>query len=156
MISCYYFLYLYMVFLTLFSHCFHTFLQNNFQCSFHNYKLKFIIINSYEHFKFIELNPQLNIVESFITHCSSDSSMSYHPYCTSVMSIVKSYNSISLSRFKSISPTILGSNVCQLQTSLTLHCLVKISLLTVSYKLHYSVNVANVFGVLIIIGHIDS
>ena len=63
-----------MVFLTLFSHCF----MKKLQCSFHRYKLKFINIKSYEHFKLIELNPQLNRVKSFITHLPSHSPVSYH------------------------------------------------------------------------------
>ena len=54
---------------------FHSF-WNSFQCSLNNYKLKLIIINSYEHFKPIELNPQLNPENSFRTHCHSKSSVS--------------------------------------------------------------------------------
>ena len=68
MISWYYFLYLCMDFLTL--------LWNSYQFSLHHYKLKFIIINSYDNFKLIEFSPQLNPVESLITHCSSDPSVS--------------------------------------------------------------------------------
>ena len=61
-----------MVLLTLFSHCF----IEQFQCYFHHSKLNFIIINTYEHFKIIELNTQLNKVESLRTYCCSDSSVS--------------------------------------------------------------------------------
>ena len=68
-----YFLYVYMVLLTLFSHYFIEKFQSYFRCS----KLKLIILNSYEHFNRIELNSQLNPVESNITHCSLDSSVSY-------------------------------------------------------------------------------
>ena len=55
-----------------------TVLYNSFKCSLHHFTLYLIILNWYEYFKFIELNPQLNSVESFITHFSSDSSVSYH------------------------------------------------------------------------------
>ena len=66
MSSCSYFLYLYMVFIdTIF-----TLFIEQFQYIFHHYNLKFIILNSYEHFKLIEFNPQLNLVESFRTHFS--------------------------------------------------------------------------------------
>ena len=44
---------------------------------FHNYVLKFIILNSYEKLKIIEFNPKLNTVESFRTHFYSDSSVSF-------------------------------------------------------------------------------
>ena len=37
----------------------------------------FIILNFNEHFKLIELNPNLNPVKSFIAHCYSDSSVYY-------------------------------------------------------------------------------
>ena len=40
------------------------------------YKLKLIIINSNENLKLIDSNPQLNPVESFRTHCSSNSYVS--------------------------------------------------------------------------------
>ena len=62
-----------MVFLTLFSQCF----IEKFQCYFHHSKLKFIILNSYEYSELIDLNPQLNTVESSRTHFSSDSSVLY-------------------------------------------------------------------------------
>ena len=45
---------------------FFTLFIEHFQCSFHHSKIKFIIINLYEHLKIIEWNPQLNTVESFI------------------------------------------------------------------------------------------
>ena len=44
---------------------------------FHHYKIKFIILNSYEHFKLIEPNPQLNQADSVRPHCSSDSFVSF-------------------------------------------------------------------------------
>ena len=44
-------------------------MQNIFQCSFHRSELKFVILNSYEHFRRIEPDPQLNPVKSFRTHC---------------------------------------------------------------------------------------
>ena len=54
-------------------------------CSLYSHKILstvfnviLIIINSYEHFKLIESNTQLNPFESFRTHCSSDSYVSYH------------------------------------------------------------------------------
>ena len=54
-------------------HFFHTVLFNSFQCSFHSYKLKFIILNSYEHLKFIESNPCINtfrihFIEALLYH----------------------------------------------------------------------------------------
>ena len=56
-----------------------------FQCYFHHSKLKFIVINAYEHLKLIDSNHHLNPVKSFRTHCSSYSYVSYHPpkYCWS-------------------------------------------------------------------------
>ena len=45
---------------------------------FYHYKIEFIILNSYEHFKLVKLNTQLNPVEEFRTKFSSDSSVSYH------------------------------------------------------------------------------
>ena len=62
-----------MFFLTLFYNVLH----NSFECSIHDSKIKFIILNSYEHFKPIESNPQFNPVETIITHFYSDSSV-YH------------------------------------------------------------------------------
>ena len=59
-------------------HCFHTVLYNSSKCSFPCSKLKFSIINSYEHFKLIYSNPRLNTVELVITHCSSYSYVSYN------------------------------------------------------------------------------
>ena len=53
---------------------------------------------------------------------------------------------------KFIFPNICGSNVCQLQTSLTPNCSVKSSLFIISHKVYSSVNVYGVFSVLIIIG----
>ena len=44
------------------------FLLNIFECSLHHYKLKFIVINSYEHFKLIWFSPQFNSVELLRTH----------------------------------------------------------------------------------------
>ena len=41
----------------------------------------FIFINSYENFKLIELNPQLNLVDSYRTHWYSESSISYQEVC---------------------------------------------------------------------------
>ena len=64
MSSCSYFLYLYMVFLKLFSR---TVLN-----------VLYIIRNSQENFKLIEYSPQINPVEELITYCYSDSSISYH------------------------------------------------------------------------------
>ena len=52
-----------------------------------------------------------------------------------------------------ISPKIIGSNVCQLQTSLTLHFLVKIVLFAISVKIHFYVNVSGVFGVFTILSY---
>ena len=114
-----------MVVLTLFSHCF----IETFQCSFHNSKVKFIILNSYEYFKIIESSPQLNLVKLFRIYSSSDSSVSCHPSSASVLSIVKSYHIISESRIQIIFPNIIGSNFCQLQTYLTSQCFVQIALL---------------------------
>ena len=57
--------------------CFHTVLYDIFQCYFHHYKIKFIIVNSYKNFKCIDSNHQLNTVKSFITYFSSDSFVSY-------------------------------------------------------------------------------
>ena len=81
------------------------------------------------------MRPQLNPFKLFRTHCSSDSSVSFHLYLTSVLSMVKSYNSIPYSMIQFLFPNILGYNVCKLQTSLTPHRLVQISLLTISCKL---------------------
>ena len=130
MISCSFFLYLYVVFLTLFP----IVLLN----------ALFVILNSYTHFKRIESSTKLNPVESFITHCSSEYSVSFHPSLASVLSIIKYYHIISKSRIQFIFPNIIGYNVCQLQTSLTPHRLMQISLFTISYKIHYS---GNVYGV---------
>ena len=63
-------------------------------CFLHSYKLKFIILNSYEYLKLVELSPQLNSVESFRAHFSSNSSISFHPSLKSSLSIVKSYHII--------------------------------------------------------------
>ena len=43
----------------------------------HHYKLKFIILNSYEHLKLIEFSPKINQVKSFRTDCSSDFYVSF-------------------------------------------------------------------------------
>ena len=48
---------------------------------------------------------------------------------------------------QTIFPNIIGSNVYQLQTSLTLHCIDKITLFSIYYRLHSSGNVFDVFGV---------
>ena len=77
-------------------HCFHTFLYNSFQRSFKYSKLNFIIIHSYEHLKRIEFNTKLNQFESLRTHCSSESSVSYHASCTSVLLMFKSYHTTAL------------------------------------------------------------
>ena len=50
-----------------------------------------------------------------------------------------------------ILPNILGSNVFQLQTSLTTHFIVQIELFAIFYKVYSSVNVSGVFGLLTII-----
>ena len=50
----------------------------------------------------------------------------------------------------------IGSNVCQMQTYLTPHCIVQIELFKISYKVNYYGNVSGVFGVLIIISHTHS
>ena len=46
-----------------------------------------------------------------------------------------------------IFPNIIGSNVCQLQTSLTQHCIVKSKFFTIYYKAISSGNFFGVFGV---------
>ena len=53
-----------------------TVFYNSFQCYLRRYRIRFVVINSYEHSKLIESSPPLNPFESFITHCSSDSSVS--------------------------------------------------------------------------------
>ena len=55
----------------------------------------FIVLNSYEHFKLIESNHQLNPFDSFRTHFSLGSSVSYHPSFTSVVSIFKYFRRLS-------------------------------------------------------------
>ena len=56
--------------------CFNNVLYNSFKYSIRHYKLKFIILNSYKNVKLIDLNTQLNPVESFRADCSSDFSLS--------------------------------------------------------------------------------
>ena len=137
---------------TWFSH----YLIEHFQCYFPHSKLKLIILNSYEHFKIIESNPQLNLVNSFRNMFSSDSYLYYHLSCTSDTSIFKSYHSISQSRIKLILPNIIGSNFYQLQTSLTLHCLLHIVILTITYRVNSYGDVSVVFVVLTILSHTHS
>ena len=59
-----------------------TVLYNYFQRSFSHYKLKFIILKSYEHLKLIESSNQLNPAKSFRTHFYSD----YFVSCQGAMS----------------------------------------------------------------------
>ena len=56
------------------------------------FNVLFIILNSNKYFKIIDSNPQLNIVESFRTLCSLDSSVSYH------IQIIGNINSIHIRR----------------------------------------------------------
>ena len=84
-----------MFFLTLF----YTVLYNIFQCFFHRSKLKFIIIKSYEYFKLVQSNPQLNPVELFRTHCYSYYYVSYHLQNTNQLNLISREFDISSASF---------------------------------------------------------
>ena len=128
--------------------------KEQFQRLLRHYKTKFIIINSCENFKLIGLIPQLNPVESFRTHIPND--LLY--LVTPIWKLFCQFSSVTIAYpnlwFKKV-PNIIGSNVFQLQNSLTTHCPVQILILTISYKINSSSNVSGVFGVLTIIRHAD-
>ena len=82
----------------------------SFQCSF-------MYQNWYKHFKLIESSPQLNLFKSCRKPCSTESPVSCHPSCTSIISVVNPYHNLFHSIIQTILSNILSCNFFQLQTS---------------------------------------
>ena len=66
---------------------------------------------------------------------------------TSILQVFCQLSSLTIAYPNILFPNIIGSNVCQFQNSFTTHYLVKISLLTISYKMNSSGNVYSLFSV---------